>query len=104
MITAANPLVRQTADRELQFIACEWLLVGYCGSQDEQRMAIDLCGRYEGRVIYREGDILLIEVGGHQDDFDELLAKLPEKGVTHLWRSDKTWRTAWPRETNLCHV
>lgn len=69
----------------LQFAADDWLLIGFCGRK-EQLEAIMLCREYHGTVLFREGEVMVVEVGGEAEAIDGLLARLHGKGVTHLWR------------------
>jgi hypothetical protein len=72
---------------EMQFTAIDRLIVGFCGVPLELVAALNLCRRFDGVVLYREKDVMVIEIGSDRETIDELLAKLPQGAVTHLWRS-----------------
>lgn len=72
---------------DVLFNSCDWLFVGFCGGREEQFRAINLCRRFDGTVLFREGDVIVVEVNADRETIDELLAQLPRGGVTHLWRS-----------------
>lgn len=74
-------------DADLQLIECDWMCVGYRASHEEQLQLLALCRRFDGRVVYREGDVMLLEFGAYRDVLDEALMRLPRDGVTHFWRS-----------------
>lgn len=65
----------------------ERLIVAFRGGVYELTEAINLCRRFEGSLVDRQRDVLIIEVGAPPAVIDELLARLPRRGVTHLWRS-----------------
>ena len=72
--------------RELQFLPMDCLMVGVRGVPLELIAFLTLCRRYEGRVVFREQDVLVIEIVGEPALLDDLLTRLPRAGLTHLWR------------------
>ncbi len=92
---------------DLQFIACVWLLIGFCGGREEQSRAINLCRRFDGTVLFQEGDVMVVEVAASPEVIDDLLARLPRGGVTHLWRSGPpafSGRRTTRGKLNLCGI
>lgn len=79
-------------DPGFQLLGCDWLLIGSRGNREEQLRAISLCRRFAGTVLFREGEVMVIEIGGYPQEIDDLLARLPREGITHLWRSGHTVR------------
>jgi hypothetical protein len=74
-------------DAELQLIECDWMLIGYRTNRAEQLQLLALCRRFDGRVVFREGKVMLLEFGAYRDVLDDALLLLPRAGVTHFWRS-----------------
>lgn len=71
----------------LQLIQYDWLLMGFRGGRDERLAVIDLCRRSNGTVLFREGDVMVVEISAFPSVVEDLLDKLPRARVTHLWRS-----------------
>ncbi len=74
-------------DADLQLIECDWMCVGYRASHDDQLQLLAMCRRFDGRVAFREGEVMLLEFGAYRNVLDEALLRLPKSGVTHFWRS-----------------
>lgn len=88
-----------------QFEPSEWLRVGLRGGPYELVEMVNLCRRFDGNVLYREGQVMVVEVGGRPEVLDDLLARLPKARVTHLWRSGVAFgpgNAAVHRKTNFC--
>jgi hypothetical protein len=66
---------------------CGWLIVGFRVGREEQFKLIALCRRFDGAVIFRAGEVMVVEIGAFPGVIDDLLTRLPRKSVTHLWRS-----------------
>lgn len=84
------------------------LLIGIRGVPIELVAALNLCRRFEGTVVYREKDVLVLQVDATVETIDELLRELPLGLVTHLWRNGPVvipWPTrVVPPVANFCVV
>lgn len=93
---------------DLQLIPCDRLIVGFRAGRDAQFDLINLCRRFDGSVIFREGEVMVVEVGAFPGVIDDLLSRLPRERVTHLWRSGPALisgvMAAGGRQTNFCGV
>jgi acetolactate synthase small subunit len=92
-------------DPGFQLLECDWLMIGSRGNREGQLRAINLCRRFDGTVLFREGEVMVIEVSGYPQEIDDLLAKLPREGITHLWRSGQTVQvpgTVVPFDSKFC--
>lgn len=74
-------------DDELESIAWDRICIGYRATNGEQLRLLALCRRFDGRVVYREGDRMVLEFSAARVVLDEVLQWLPRAGVTHFWRS-----------------
>ena len=63
---------------------CAKLVVGMVGGRDEQMAAIGLCRCYDGIVVLRTGDVIVIEVTGGEELQQELCRRLRAGTITHL--------------------
>lgn len=72
---------------DLQLTPCDWLRVGFRAGPARQLDLIRLCRHFDGAVIFREGEVMVLEIGTYPELIDEVLARLPRDAVTHLWRS-----------------
>ncbi len=74
-------------DADLQLIECDWMNVGYRAPHEVQLQLLALCRRFDGRVVFREGDVMLLEFCAYRHVLDETLMRLPRARITHFWGS-----------------
>ena len=72
---------------DLKANAYDCLLIGIRRKRFEQVTVIDLCRQFDARLLFREGEVIVVDIGGCSAAIDDLLAKLSRnESVTHLWR------------------
>lgn len=71
---------------DLQVLEQGWLLLGFRGGREEQMQTIQLCRRLGGTVLFREGDVMVVEISGATETVNAFLVQLPGRCVTHFWQ------------------
>ncbi len=82
VITVADFTKKEHLDRELI------LAKVHCPAKDRAKLQ-NMLKKYPGKIIYRKGDVVIIEAVGEQEQIKQLLEVLSKFGIRELARTGK---------------